>query len=225
MLTTCDISRGIACACLAKKRSELSVWILGVGACSCCSHPCQIEANEGQNDPWMQCFSKCSLISKKFASMCCAAAAAAAACWLVVCRGRSKCWKPSRLFFPTSFYSKHCFLTLCSFPKICIINGTQENWIIWQCKWDIFRTPPSPPTPRPLTLQSFDAICRQKHFILEVSEEIFLWIHQFHNSGLDWCHCSAFLEFVLCKRGVSVMVHCVSKQLVPVASTSPVFGL
>lgn len=25
---------------------------------ACCLHPCQIEANEGQTDPWMQALSK-----------------------------------------------------------------------------------------------------------------------------------------------------------------------
>lgn len=28
------------------------------GKPTCCSHPCQIEANEGQADPWIQALSK-----------------------------------------------------------------------------------------------------------------------------------------------------------------------
>lgn len=37
------------------------VWTGAGGSCgkpTCCSHPCQIEANEGQADPWMQASNK-----------------------------------------------------------------------------------------------------------------------------------------------------------------------
>jgi len=43
------------CVCLGLGREEVQ---RSCGKPTCCSHPCQIEANEGQADPWMQALSK-----------------------------------------------------------------------------------------------------------------------------------------------------------------------
>lgn len=167
MLTTCDISRGICCTGLSEGRGSWVFW-REEGQCSCgkptcCSHPCQIEANEGQTDPWMQALSKWSLFEYIRVPQQRCASLQRRHRYVLSC-GLTRPVKIAVTVFdhavhhPTRFQfvlQRYCcsageeLLTvivsiLVALQNSLIVNGKYECCVISQCKWAISNfSPPS----------------------------------------------------------------------------------